>query len=297
MKRFQTIMLCVVACCCAAVTIPALAPAAPAEVTKVGTPYWHALNVRDFGAVGDGVTDDTAAIQSALKQACLIHIPAGKYRVSQLKIPPECRVLGDGCNQTWLYPILGPATIEGPMITDQGNAQKIQIEHLGITGENRVTKGLVELGFGKEQWGTQGVISSCQIRDCAGYGLRLRQNISLIEKSYILNCGTALDVSGNGFAMRHNQILGATKIDIQSPCIIDNLEIEAPKGTAAINFRRRANISSIHISLSQSITHAMEFDQKTANLSGWFFDVKPGAKCKWAKFPGGVIDKPGNFSW
>ncbi len=299
MKRFKSTMLCLVAGCWVAVTIPVLVPVAPADVTKASSPYWQALNVRDFGATGDGVTDDTHAIQSALNvgQACLVRIPAGKYRVSQLKIPAECRVLGDGCNQTWLCPILGPESVEGPILTDQGNAQKIQIEHLGILGENRVSKGLVELGYGKEQWGTQGVISACQFRDCAGYGVRLSQNISLIEKSYILRCGTALDVSGNSFAMRHNQILGAKAINIQSPCFIDNLEIEAPQGPVAIHFGRRANITGLHVSLSQSLTHAMEFEQKAGSLIGWLFDAKPGAKCKWAKYPGGEIDKPGNFAW
>jgi hypothetical protein len=46
------------------------------------------VSVKDFGAVGDGTTDDTAAIQSALN-ACsvngnLLYVPAGKYLVTGL---------------------------------------------------------------------------------------------------------------------------------------------------------------------------------------------------------------------
>jgi Pectate lyase superfamily protein len=50
-----------------------------------------ALNVRDFGAVGDGVHDDTAAFASALAQSSeraehwhvrIVQLPAGTYRVS-----------------------------------------------------------------------------------------------------------------------------------------------------------------------------------------------------------------------
>ncbi|WP_144937234.1 glycosyl hydrolase family 28-related protein [Paenibacillus sp. 32O-W] len=45
------------------------------------------LNVRDFGAVGDGITDDTPAIQNALNQALHnsythIVVPKGTYKVT-----------------------------------------------------------------------------------------------------------------------------------------------------------------------------------------------------------------------
>ena len=47
------------------------------------------INVVDFGAKGDGVTDDTNAIQSAIDYAArggIVHIPRGTYRVRALKV-------------------------------------------------------------------------------------------------------------------------------------------------------------------------------------------------------------------
>jgi hypothetical protein len=40
------------------------------------------LNVRAFGATGDGTTDDTAAFQAALQNNRLIYVPNGTYRIS-----------------------------------------------------------------------------------------------------------------------------------------------------------------------------------------------------------------------
>ena len=34
-------------------------------------------NVRDFGAVGDGITKDTAAIQKAIDAGGIVHFPPG----------------------------------------------------------------------------------------------------------------------------------------------------------------------------------------------------------------------------
>lgn len=49
-----------------------------------------------FGAVGDGVTDDTAAFQSAVDSGCDVLIPAGHYRCSNICITNKCRIIGVG---------------------------------------------------------------------------------------------------------------------------------------------------------------------------------------------------------
>jgi hypothetical protein len=40
------------------------------------------VSVKDFGAVGDGTTDDTAAIQSAIDTGYSLYIPSGTYKIS-----------------------------------------------------------------------------------------------------------------------------------------------------------------------------------------------------------------------
>lgn len=58
------------------------------------------INVRDFGALGDGVTDDTAAIQAAihcLPEDGLLHFPEGRYLTAPLALKSRCTIsLGEG---------------------------------------------------------------------------------------------------------------------------------------------------------------------------------------------------------
>jgi hypothetical protein len=72
------------------------------------------VNVKDFGATGNGVTDDTAAINRAITQIYYaphlsdtrvrrtIYFPAGTYKVTGavLLIPPYARLVGDGIEST-----------------------------------------------------------------------------------------------------------------------------------------------------------------------------------------------------
>jgi hypothetical protein len=68
-------------------------------------------SVKDFGAVGDGVADDTAAINRALYQLFCreaneevrrsLFFPAGIYNVSgTIKIPPYAKLYGEGANSS-----------------------------------------------------------------------------------------------------------------------------------------------------------------------------------------------------
>jgi hypothetical protein len=67
------------------------------------------FNVREFGAVGDGVADDTTAFRSALTRARMdgggvVVVPRGTYKLTgQLSVPPRTVLRGRGPDATWLY--------------------------------------------------------------------------------------------------------------------------------------------------------------------------------------------------
>ena len=67
------------------------------------------ISVKDFGATGDGVTDDSQSIKDTLAAANgrNIVVPSGKYRLlSYLEIPSNCHIFGDGDVEFYLDPAI-----------------------------------------------------------------------------------------------------------------------------------------------------------------------------------------------
>lgn len=54
------------------------------------------VNVLDYGAVGNGVADDTAAIQAAVNAGSAVYIPAGTYIVDIVNLVADTFIFGDG---------------------------------------------------------------------------------------------------------------------------------------------------------------------------------------------------------
>jgi hypothetical protein len=72
------------------------------------------LNVKDFGAIGNGIADDTAAINSVVSQGKSVYFPAGTYRVNDggIALQSNCSYWGDGRNTVIsLYERATPSTV------------------------------------------------------------------------------------------------------------------------------------------------------------------------------------------
>ena len=88
--------------------------------------YSFASNVKDFGAVGDGVADDTSAIQAAINSGGWVFLPRGDYKLSAPLVlgsdtvlfgPPgdRARLLGW---QTTAFDYMVDAPVGSPVIAD-----------------------------------------------------------------------------------------------------------------------------------------------------------------------------------
>lgn len=93
-----------------------------------------AVNVADYGAVGDGTADDTTAIQSAINKAIstsgYLYFPAGTYIVSTITINNSLIVYGSGS----LSIIKQKASTTDDMLKITGTGNNVVIDNLTFDG-------------------------------------------------------------------------------------------------------------------------------------------------------------------
>jgi hypothetical protein len=99
------------------------------------------VNILDFGAVGDGVVDDTAAIQAALNsigaQGGTVYFPRGTYKTTApLNVKTRTTVLGEDRNATFIRAGAAMAYMLGYVWTGAGFFN-VRVKHIGISAEDR----------------------------------------------------------------------------------------------------------------------------------------------------------------
>jgi hypothetical protein len=182
------------------------------------------FNVLDYGAVGDGVTDDTAAIQAAIDAAAdqgggIVKLPYGQFLVSEL-------VFDNGCSQVMLEGSVNAYTYSNPQSTSVlvcttgvwavriANSRNCGLRNLGL-----LSNGITETGspYIPSQLGVEyGVlieIGSTYMENVTVYGFQYGCTIANAGNSNLfLNCsfswntrvGFAVTIgSAAGYALYH----------------------------------------------------------------------------------------------
>jgi len=128
------------------------------------------MNVKDAGAIGDSITDDTAAINAALAVGGEVYFPSGTYRVTsplRVQIPTALRGAGTGHSR------ILQATA-GPGVTIEITSNHVALTGLSILGPSLAVDSYIGGETGVRASGAvAGVrLDDVRIRDCevAGYG-------------------------------------------------------------------------------------------------------------------------------
>ena len=106
--------------------------------TNVEDKLAQTVSVKDFGAVGDGVTDDTAAFVAALATGDIVYIPFGTYKITSSLTIDEGGLVGAGWSengeQTKLVFYNCTSTTVGAINTRQATAKNgfVRLENLYI---------------------------------------------------------------------------------------------------------------------------------------------------------------------
>lgn len=169
------------------------------------------VSVKDFGATGDGVTDDTVAVQAAITYAVIVsantvYFPAGNYKIGNagVQVPTGIRLLGVGSTPVGGGSGLIAASAAVPRIVSL-NGVDCGIEKMFILGEaTRAVIG-VDIGAFAGTLGTPGriYVKNVTARLCS-YGFHCINGPFLVhyESCVGWNCkkGWYFDASGGTLA-------------------------------------------------------------------------------------------------
>lgn len=172
----------------------------------------HWLDVKHFGAKGDGQTDDTAAFRAALAEAGKIQgtvfVPDGTYLCGELHFPPHTGLVG---SPTWAYRSIGGAILklndaQASSLLNITGAPGATINGLALEGEN-LGQGIHAIYMGPFEGKTEEDtprIERCHIMNFTGDGVHLAPVwcFSIRGCEVIYNRGNALYVRGwDGFIL------------------------------------------------------------------------------------------------
>jgi hypothetical protein len=181
----------------ALVATPSRAAAAPAMTS-------HVVNVKDFGAVGNALTDDTIAIQRAIaslpSNGGVVYFPAGVYQNNQsLGIGMGVRLQGDGYAASTIFSdapdlwCILDVTGRYASVIDlklQGPDRRATIG-AAVKGEGFHAYGCFfeKLGIGVLlENGSQHAIDDCYFNNVGDYGIYIAGGGAAVGDSYVRNC-------------------------------------------------------------------------------------------------------------
>lgn len=179
------------------------------------------LNVKDFGAKGDGKTSDTKAIQDALDAAGKINgtvwFPSGVYRCHDLKVPPYVTLLGD---PVWIYrcenrgAVLELDSKDAECLLDITGAYAVRVRGMVLNGDRSAKKAIHGIYMNnKEAWSPKEdtiVIDDTKVMNFSGHGVFLKRIwLFIVRHSHFMsNKGDGFRILGWDGFVTDNQFSG-----------------------------------------------------------------------------------------
>jgi hypothetical protein len=121
------------------VLLAGMTPRARGATTAMDMPREGVWDVKQFGAVGDAKTDDTAAFQAAINKAAekggQVWVPPGHYLIAgSLQVKPGVAVVGAQVAPQFIKPLLGTVIFatggrdkeDGPALFELGDSSAVQ---------------------------------------------------------------------------------------------------------------------------------------------------------------------------
>ncbi|MGE6716283.1 glycosyl hydrolase family 28-related protein [Peribacillus frigoritolerans] len=217
---------------------------------------------KDFGATGDGFTDDSIAIQNALNSLTsggTLFIPDGTYIISaKLIAPPNTTVRGAGINRTFIHWDTNNSTLNWMLEFSQNNSiqwsavSDLTLNHKreerglqdsqaygGIHACSRLMIERVRIHNTSGPGITQGAIEDIKIRDCEIYDTGHHGiYFSSSDGTFIKNVEIRNNYIGSPGTLAAGRLLGAHLIKFRfdtSTHVLENISIKDNKMECGVN--------------------------------------------------------------
>lgn len=184
------------------------------------------VSAKDFGAMGDGSTTDTTAIQAAINAVSAagggtVYLPAGAYKTGTLNLPQDVYLEGAGRYATRLVATSG---LNAPLINRAGTIS-------GVINRGGVSK-LAIVGSGKANTGMVGIKSvftnRATYRDIDIFGCRVGHWFENVWQDVLSNIhvhGGGTDQSYIGFyGAPKDPTVGISNAVIATDCVAQGVE-------------------------------------------------------------------------
>jgi hypothetical protein len=245
------------------------------------------VSVKDFGAVGDGVADDTVAIQAAIDSCWntsrTLYVPSGTYLVTGLTLTGSSgqqntvlKIVGDGCGNPFAVwtaasgSVIKSVTnapvfkIDVPTITTSAGTLDVE----GITFDGTSTTPVVHLeafyGIGK-------IDRCCIFQRSTGHGIQIDwMTTTEIAQTYVLNkdwmnYGLGAARTGIGVFLNHQYDSGLQTIrKVSSRGFLTAYKIGAGGGTA---YTYNASIEDCECSVTYNGIHLTDNARATTVIN------------------------------
>ncbi|HET9189801.1 MAG TPA: glycosyl hydrolase family 28-related protein [Rudaea sp.] len=220
------------------------------------------VSVADFGAVGDGVADCTAAFQAALNAVSTagggcVTVPNGSYVVGALTLASNVRLAGAGLASTTLIPDAASITV-----LSGSSCNNVVVENLSIGCAAKT--GVTGISFTK---GWQCTIRNVQFEGCA--------------TSFVIDRGSFYDVSG--IFLTGSSSIGAGGCKIWSSSDTDYVHDVVLRSVAITNAGNGVTGTGIYIrrGVSVLVSNAHANDMVTGGTAQNFIVVENDSQgCK-----------------
>jgi hypothetical protein len=229
-----------------------------AVARSAASKFGDVVSVKDFGAVGDGVTNDTAAIQAAITAAAnkALYFPAGTYVATALTVSSPCRLFGDGilkkttaANAAFLTISSSDVVIDGLEFRgasfDATPATMMfldtAIKMYGADSTNPYRRFNISnvkvngfAGFAMDiRWSEDVTITGCQIKYCGYAGILFESVVrGVVANNRIswIDSGTATNVYGVSLSRDPTKTATAS-VPTQEVTVVGNVITDIPKWT------------------------------------------------------------------